>query len=163
MTEPERRLTLRVLGAMALLLLIAMVAGCSTLQEQFEQPTVKLASLALLEASMSRQVYGIKLEVDNPNGYPLPVKAINYNVRLAQKEFASGATSNAFSIPANGSDTIDLEVRTNLIESITQLGRLLQGGASELDYQVSGDIQINLPLVGAVPFSQTGKIPLTMQ
>ena len=163
MSDHKKRLSMRVPGALALSLLTAMTAGCSTLQSQFEQPTVKLASLALLEASMSRQVYAVKLEVDNPNGYPLPVRAINYSVRLAQKDFATGATGDAFSIPANGSDTIDLEVRTNLIESISTLAQLLQGGARELDYQLSGDIQINLPFVSAVPFSQTGKIPLTMQ
>lgn len=163
MTDHDKRPTISVSGALALSLLIGMATGCSTLETQFEQPTVKLASLALLEASMSRQVYSVRLEVDNPNGYPLPVRAINYNVRLAQQDFASGSTSNAFSIPANGSDSIDLQVRTNLIESISTLARLLQGGASELDYQLSGDIKINLPFVSAVPFSQSGKIPLTMQ
>ncbi len=163
MNDSDTRFTLKVLGAFTLLLLVAMTAGCSTLQAQFEEPTVKLDRVALLEAGFTQQVYGITLQVDNPNAFALPIKVVNYNVRLSEIDFASGATSNPFNIPANGSDTIDLEVRTNLIDSISQLAQLLRGGTRELDYQVSGDIHVNLPLIKAVPFSRTGTIPLQMR
>ena len=38
---------------------------------------------------------------------------------------------------------------------------MLSGNPKELDYELSGDIQIDLPLVGAIPFNQAGTIPLT--
>ena len=110
---------------------------------------------------MLQQVYGVTLQVDNPNGFPLPIKGVNYAVKLAGQDFATGLTPNTFSIPANGSDQVQVQVRTNLLESLGHLSRMLSQGPQNLDYELSGDIQIDLPLIGAIPFSQTGTIPLT--
>ncbi|MBT8143852.1 MAG: LEA type 2 family protein [Gammaproteobacteria bacterium] len=163
MSNSEKQLTFRVLAVLAVVLVIVSLAGCATLEREVQQPQVRLANIVFLEGGLREQVYGITLEVDNPNGFPLPVKTVNYVVNLADKQFASGATSSPFSIPANGTDQVQLEVRTNLIESFSHLRTLLQGGVRELEYNMSGDVQINLPLVSAIPFSQTGTIPLRMQ
>lgn len=160
MTRSQTRLTLYVLGLFTALLVLASLSGCSTLQSQFEQPTVRLANVALLEVGLLQQTYGVTLQVDNPNGFALPIKGINYNVRLAGQDFASGLTPNAFTIPANGSDQVQVEVRTNLLESIGHLSRMLSGGPQDIDYEMSGDIQVNLPLIGAIPFTRSGTIPL---
>lgn len=160
MTRSQTRFTLHVLGMFTALLVLAGLSGCSTLQSQFQQPTVKLANVVLLEAGLLQQTYGITLQVDNPNGFSLPIKGVNYNVRLAGQDFASGLTPNGFTIPANGSDQVQVEVRTNLLESIGHLSRMLSGGPQDIDYEMSGDIQVNLPLIGAIPFNRSGTIPL---
>lgn len=161
MTMLEKRFTFRVLAILAVMLVTVSLTACSTLQDQIQKPTVRLANIAFLGGDLSQQTYGVTLEVDNPNGMSLPVRAISYSLRLADRDFASGLTRDAFSIPANGSENIHLEIRTNLLDSVSHLTRLLQGGITELDYQMSGDVQIDLPLLGPIPFSQTGRIPLT--
>lgn len=163
MSGTEKRLTIQVLGLLAIVLLIVSLASCSTLQQQVQQPTVRLANIAFLGGDLRQQSYGLTLEVENPNGFALPVRVVNYQVRLADKDFASGATSSPFSIPANGSDQVQIQVNTNLLDSISHLAALLQGGAREVEYNLSGNVEINLPLVGAIPFSQSGIIPLTIQ
>jgi len=142
-------------------MLLASLSGCSTLQSPFQQPVVKLANVQLVELGLLQQTYGVTLQVDNPNGYTLPIKGVTYAVKLAGQDFASGLTPNGFSIPANGSDQVQVEVRTNLLESLGHLGRMLADGPQNVDYELNGDIQIDLPLIGAIPFSRSGTIPLT--
>ena len=163
MSGTEKRLTLRILGVFALILLIVSLVGCATLQQQVQQPTVRLANVAFLGGDLRQQTYAVTLDVENPNGFALPVRVVNYRVRLANKDFANGATGSPFSIPANGSDQVQIRVNTNLLDSISHLAALLQGGAREVEYNLSGDVEINLPLVGAIPFSQSGTIALTTE
>lgn len=163
MSSSQKRFTFIILGAFAALLVFASLSGCASLQSRFEQPTVKLAGISLLEAGLIQQVFAVSLQVDNPNGFSLPIKAVDYAVKLGGQDFASGLTPNAFSIPANGSDQINLEIRTNLLETYGYLRTLLSNKPQNLDYQLSGNIQVNLPLMNAIPFSQSGTIPLTRQ
>lgn len=161
MSGPEKRFTFRLLGLFAVIVVIASLSACATLQEAIEQPTVRLTNIAFLGGDLTQQVYGITLELDNPNAISLPIRALNYNLRLAGKDFASGLTPDAFSIPARGSEQIRLEIRTNLLESYNHLSTLLSGGMAKLDYEMSGDIQVDLPLISPIPFSRSGEIPLT--
>lgn len=161
MNHSHTRLTVTVFSIFAVLIIVSSVSGCANMQSPFQQPVVKLANVQLLEVGLLQQVYGVTLQVDNPNGYSLPVKGVTYAVKLAGQDFAAGLTPNAFSIPANGSDQVQVEVRTNLMESIGHLSRLFREGPQDVDYQLSGDIQIDLPFIGAIPFSRSGTIPLT--
>lgn len=150
-----------ILAVFTALLVLASLSGCESLRSQVEQPTVKLAGISLVEAGLIQQVYGVTLQVDNPNGFTLPIKGVTYAVKLGGQEFATGLTPDGFSIPANGTNQINVEVRTNLLESLGHLGRLLASEPQDLDYELSGNIQVNMPLVGAIPFRQSGTIPLT--
>ncbi|MDH3646566.1 MAG: LEA type 2 family protein [Gammaproteobacteria bacterium] len=161
MSRSQKRFTFMILGIFASIMLLASLSGCSTLQSPFQQPVVKLANVQLVELGLLQQTYGVTLQVDNPNGYTLPIKGVTYAVKLAGQDFASGLTPNGFSIPANGSDQVQVEVRTNLLESLGHLGRMLADGPQNVDYELNGDIQIDLPLIGAIPFSRSGTIPLT--
>lgn len=161
MSAQEKRLTFRVLALFALLVVAVSLNGCATLQQQIEQPTVRLANLSFLGGDLRQQRYGLTLEIDNPNAIPLPVRALNYQLRLAGQDFANGLTREAFSIPARGREQIRLEIQTNLVDSFNHLRALLAGGATSLDYEMSGDLQIDLPLLDPIPFSRSGEIQLT--
>lgn len=161
MSAQEKRITVRILALFALVVVMVSMAGCATLQQAIEQPTVRLANVAFLGGDLSQQVYGVTIEIDNPNGISLPVRGLSYNLRLAGKEFARGLTPDAFSIPARGREQVSFEVRTNLLESFNHLSSLLSGGVRTLDYEMSGDVQIDLPLIDPIPFSRSGEIPLT--
>lgn len=160
MNRAQTVLTARISGVFTLLLVVAIVSGCATLQSQFERPKVQLANVTFLEGGLLEQVYAVTLHVDNPNGYTLPIKGLSYALKLGGQDFASGVTPNAFSIPANGSEQISIQVRTNLLQTIGHLSRLLSDNAQSLDYEMSGRVKINLPLIGEIPFSQSGTIPL---
>lgn len=150
----RRRAALGVLAALSAVIL----AGCATLARSVESPTLSLSQVQMLESNLLEQRYRLTLRVQNPNAIALPVKGMNYSVKFADIDFASGVTPNAFRIPANGEQLVDIDVSTNLLRSAQQLVRYLQKDNNSLDYELSGSIQVDLPFVGAVPFSRSGTV-----
>lgn len=143
-----------------LLLSIALLSACSSLSQLVEAPKVSLANVSLLQANLLEQRYRLTLRVQNPNAVAIPISGINYAVKLAGVDFASGLTPNSFNIPANGEDLVTVDVSTNLIDSARQIFNVLRSRPENIDYQLSGDVKVDLPFVKSLPFSRTGQVNL---
>ena len=146
---------LLVVAAMALL-----ASGCATLAASVEPPAVRLAGVKLVEAGFSRQSYVLTLAVTNPNGFSLPVRGVAYRVRLAGETFAEGDSPRSFDIPANGESSFDLTVNTDLMRSISSLRGLLEQREKTISYELDGELRVNLPFAGGIPFSRSGEVDL---
>lgn len=147
---------------LSLLLFTVTLNGCSTvLQEVLKEPEVSIGEVKLVKAGLINQTFSLKIIVTNPNQIPLPIKSFNYAVHLAGDEFASGNTPEPFSIPANGSESIDLTVKLNLLRSSSHLINIIKSGSQSINYQLNGNIGIDLPLMSAVPVNKEGSINLS--
>lgn len=144
----------------AFLCLGIVLSGCATLSESLESPEVSLASLRLVEAGIARQRYDLTLHVRNPNAIPLPVRGLAYRIDLAGERFAAGETLRSFTIPANGESQFELSITTDLLRSLSSLQRLIEQREQSLDYSIGGELQVDLPLVRAIPFSKSGALDL---
>jgi LEA14-like dessication related protein len=151
------------LASVAVLSLFWLFAtGCAGLRPNIEAPQVRLAQVQLLSAGLLEQRFRLMLRVNNPNDIAVPIKGIQYAVRLADADFASGSTPKAFRIPALGEELVAVDVSTNLLASAQHLMTYLQSGPSSMNYELSGKVQVDLPLIGGIPFAQSGQVPLTM-
>ncbi len=137
------------------------LSGCATLTQSIETPDVSIAGLRLVEAGFSKQSYELTLNVSNPNPIALPVRGLAYRIELAGEEFAAGQSLNAFTVPANGESDFAISITTDLLRSLSGLQRILERRDKALDYQIGGELQVNLPFVKALPFAKTGEIDLT--
>lgn len=135
-------------------------SGCATLARSVETPDVSLTSLRLVEAGLTKQRYDLTLNVQNPNAIPLPVRGLAYRVRLAGEDFAAGETLQSFTIPANGSTDFELAITTDLVRTLSGLQRMIEQREETLQYELGGQLQVNLPFVKAIPFSKAGNIDL---
>lgn len=135
--------------------------GCATMQQSLEAPEISLAGLSLIEASLSKQRYDLRLHVRNPNSISLPVRGMSYSVKLAGESFAQGESLQAFTVPASGEANIDLSVTTDLLRTLSGLQRMIGQGEQKLAYELGGTLQLNLPFVKALPFSAAGEVDLT--
>lgn len=148
-------------GAAACAILAA--SGCTALRDKIQAPALSLAQVQMLDSTLLEQRYRLTLRVQNPNGVALPINGMNYAVKFAGVDFASGVTPNAFRVPANGEHDVDIDVTTNLLRSAQQLMAYLRDRPESLDYELTGEIQVNLPFVGALPFSRSGTVNLRQQ
>lgn len=140
---------------------LALVSGCQSLGESLQPPEVRLQNVQLEEVSSLSQRFVLQFAVSNPNPVPLPVKGINYGVSLGGLSLASGSTAESFRVPSNGDGVFSVSVETSLMQAVQLLGaRLLQGGEQSLDYEVGGDVQIDIPFVKPLPFSTAGKVTI---
>ncbi|MBL4606955.1 MAG: LEA type 2 family protein [Pseudomonadales bacterium] len=158
MTRPLHRY-----ASILLILFLALTfEGCSTvLQEVIKAPEVSVGKFKLVKAGFINQTFSIQLNVNNPNKIPLPIKTFDYTVSLAGDEFAKGRIPKAFSIPAGGTESIDIIIKLNLLRSSSHLVNVIKSGTKAINYELNGNIGIDLPFMAAVPVKKVGQIKLS--
>lgn len=150
----------KLVHTLTVLLLAAVLAACSSLGGIADPPKVSLVNFTLLQAGLLEQRYRLTLRIQNPNAIGIPIKGIDYAIKLVGVDFASGVTPNAFTVPAKGENLVDIDVSTNVLESARQIYTVIKQGPESLDYSVSGSIAVDMPFVNAIPFSKTGQVSL---
>lgn len=133
--------------------------GCASSGSFVQSPAVDLTSVQVSDMSFTRQTFLLGFKVDNPNPFPIPVRAVNYRVRLNDQPFAGGATQSDFTVPAGGVEDFVISVDLDLLKSGAQLTSILRSGVTErVDYEVLGDLDVDIPLAPTLRFSNTGTI-----
>ncbi len=143
--------------------LVLSLGACSSLNalnQIVDPPKVSLANVTLVSAGLLEQRYRLSLRVQNPNSVAIPVSGLDYVVSLAGTEFARGVSANSFTLPATGEDVVEIDVSTNLLNSARHLYSLMKNGEENLDYNLSGNVKVNLPFIKSLPFSRTGQVNL---
>lgn len=146
----------------AILLATLFMMGCESLVTTvLKEPEVSVAGFRVISANMMNQRFGVKIKVDNPNPISMPINKMNYAFEVADVEFVSGSTDKPFRVPANGSETFEIEVNLNILESASHLATIIEAGNGTLDYKLKGSLDIDLPLLESIPISKKGEIKLT--
>jgi LEA14-like dessication related protein len=97
--------------------------------------------------------------VQNPNPFPLPIKAVRYDIRVDDQKFAGGETRRGFVVPAGGDGEFAITIELDLMQSMSQLTTLLRGGLREnIHYQLHGSLAVDMPFVRPIPFSSSGTV-----
>lgn len=141
---------------------VFLLSACVGTGTVIDAPKVDLIGVELTAADFRHQTFLLRFDVDNPNPFPLPVKAVTYRVTFDDQKFAGGETQGRFTVPARGDDTFAISVDLDLLGSATQLTSLLRGGLREnVSYELKGSLAIDIPFVSPIPFSSSGVINMT--
>lgn len=136
-------------------------AGCAALSQKALPPQVRLDAVKVLEVGLNDQRFRLDFEAVNPNSFPLPVRSVDYTVRLAGQPFASGSATESFTLPAGGDGRFSIDVRTDLLSSASMLSVLiLREGRREIDYELAGTLGVNIPFAKALDFREEGRVLL---
>lgn len=159
----QRLMRLRPLRAMTLALLVActlVLAGCAAMRlVNAEPPKVSVSSLAFQGATLMEQRFLVGLRLQNPNDFALPVTGLEYTLHLDGNKLASGMTQTSVNIPSLGSETVEVTVISNLLDSLAQLRRWQQSPPDQLDYRIEGRLRVK-GLPTRLPFSYSGQVGL---
>ncbi len=136
-------------------ILLLTLGACSSLSPQ--DPEISLESVRPLNLSLSGQRLAITLNVANPNTFDLNVREINLTATLDGEPVATGESDARVTIPAEGQQTVELEVVAGLDVAFAQLRSMLSDNRSGLPYGVTGNVYLtNWP--AAIPFDSTGRV-----
>lgn len=142
-------------------LLALCLSACAGLAPKLETPRLSIVSARLVSADVFSQQFNVRLHVQNPNDRELPIKGIDYTLFLEGDSFAEGVSNAPFVIPALGEQEFDLMMRTNFVSSIGRLlSRLEVANSARVRYSISGKVFVDIPLVRAIPFTETGTVDL---
>jgi LEA14-like dessication related protein len=145
---------------LAIAVLIVAVAGCASLTRKTEPPTVSLAGIQLLELGLLEQRYLLRLRIQNPNDFALPIEGMDYRVVLNDAEFARGVSRHDVSVPAFDSAILEVEGVSNLSGVFSQLQRFGAGPPETFTYALTGNVKLSNFLL-KLPFAYRGEINLT--
>ena len=139
------------------------LGACSAFAPKLETPRLSIVSAQLVSADIFSQQFAIRVHVANPNDRELPIKGLDYKLFLEGDSFAEGLSNAPFVVPALGETEFDMTLRTNFVSSIGRLlSRLESSNKREVRYAISGKVFVDIPMVRAIPFTETGTVNLQM-
>jgi len=150
----------RAMGLVALLACTVLLAACTLVGPKFVKPDLTVAGVQLLGGNFLQQNIRLTLNIHNPNARALPVSALSADLQVGGETIARGVSSGAFVVPAEGDATCDVLVTANLAAALLHLANADQRSGA-IDYDLSGVVKFDLPLLRSFPFHQHGSFSLT--
>lgn len=137
--------------------------ACSSLPRQLAPPRAEVVELRLVQASFDGQRFAVRLDLFNPNPVPIPVRFVEFDIRLAGEGLLDGRSAAPFTLPAGGSEVVEVEIFSNLVSSATRLLAVVQGPANTLEYEVQGQLTLDVRLREPLGFYHRGQVPLSVE
>jgi LEA14-like dessication related protein len=137
-----------------------LLAGCATVNENLRAPTVELVAFQPQGLGDGRAMMALtRLRVSNPNSIPLPIAGGQVNMGLNGEPVAVGDLTDGFTLPANGSEDIDIRIGLDLASALT-VGMALLEGETELPYSLDGYIDVGVSYLGRILVAERGVVTL---
>jgi LEA14-like dessication related protein len=161
MAAPEpRRARTRAAALATTLVLCGLLGGCSALVPHFETPQLSVVGVELRDASLAEQHFRVRMRVENPNDRALPVRGIDYTLKLAGEDFGSGSSVSAFMVPARGEAEFELQLTTNLATTLWKILPRLKDATQPVEYRLAGKVRTDLAFVPTISFDERGNLPV---
>ena len=149
----------RILSLLLTLGLLVSLGGCSSwLTDDFRDPEVRLLKVDVVKAKLLEQKFVLRFRIDNPNDISLPIRGLNYNVKLNGVLLAEGQSDKSFTVPARGHQTFEVPVRTNLWRHLKRIVNLLEDPDKPISYQLQGEVKTGLMFGRSVHLQRNGEI-----
>lgn len=124
---------------LALLLSAVWLTACASLSGYKEQPRVSLAGINVLDVGLFEQRFALRLRVQNPNDIELPIKGWTYDLDLNGIAFATGTSNKTATIPAFGTDVIEVEAYSDITNVLRQISEWRKSGLNNVSYRLKGN------------------------
>ena len=149
----------RILSLLLTLGLLVSLGGCSSLlSDDFRDPEVRLLKVDVVKAKLLEQKFVLRFRIDNPNDISLPIRGLNYNVKLNGVLLAEGQSDKSFTVPARGHQTFEVPVRTNLWRHLKRIVNSLEDPDEPISYQLQGEVKTGLMFGRSVHLQRNGEI-----
>jgi LEA14-like dessication related protein len=144
----------------AALVTALVLGGCATLVPHFETPQLSVVGVELRDASLAEQHFRVRMRVANPNDRSLPVRGIDYTLKLAGEDLGSGSSVSAFTVPARGEAEFELQMTTNLATTLWKILPRLKDASQPVEYRLAGKVRTDLAFVPTISFDERGNLPV---
>jgi len=143
------------------LLAVLVVAGCSLV---FTQPTVRVAGVRVASFGITSGAAELLVEVDNPNGYDLEIRGLDYVLRIEDsgnesgwRELSAGAWPDTVRLPSKDTARLVVNVPFDYSALGAALNAILTRGS--IAYDVQGSTRVDGPTGEVhVPFRHRGRL-----
>jgi LEA14-like dessication related protein len=136
--------------------------GCSSSARGLAPPRITVQNILPLEASAGAQRFRVSLLIDNPNPDPLPIKDLEFKLRLADQGILDGHSATPLTVAALDQEILMFDLSSEIVSSLSRLLSFVQGPANTLPYELYGTVTLDRALQNPMSFSVRGQVPLAM-
>lgn len=144
-----------------LALLCSLTLGCKSLEGLgVKNPTAVVHNMNVRDIGAEGFTMDFDIEVDNPNGFALPLTNTDYRVALAGVDALSGDIAPNGSIPANGSARVTLPINVTY-QQLLEVGEALASSNGKVPYRFNADLALDSGAAGSLgTLTRDLKVPL---
>ena len=153
----QRRMAVFVLAVLGVL-----QQGCASSPQGLVAPRLSVQTLVPLSIGVGGQGFRVTVLVDNPNTEPLAIKGIEFKLRLADQGILDGNSVAPMTVQALDRQTMTLELRSDIVSSLSRLLAFVQGPANALPYELYGTVTLDRRLPNTFVFNVTGEVPIAV-
>lgn len=136
--------------------LAGVLSACSGLPFQTEAPRVSVADVEIKSLGLLEQKLDLGLRVANPNDFDLVIEALDFELELNGRPFATGLTRASTRVPAASMSVLRVDAilqSKNLLRQIRTLsGEVLKAG---VPYRIKGRVKLDR-VPDWLPFDHAG-------
>ena len=127
---------------------------------QPEPPQVTLTDITLTSVTLFEQNFRVKLRLQNPNNFELPLDGFQLDLKVNGQPFLSGTSADSVTLPRLGSATVDMDAASRLSGLLQQIKAIASGEARMVRYSLTGKIHVMRPLL-SLPFKDEGEFDMS--
>jgi LEA14-like dessication related protein len=121
---------------------VLLLAGCATLSPDFEEPSLQINSIRLVNFDGMTPQFEIDLHIVNPNRDALDLKGLSYTLSLEDKKMVSGATSDLPLVAAYGEADFKIDANLSLLDGLQLLSKLMNEYQENLAYEFNAKLDL---------------------
>lgn len=149
-------------ACVAILASMTGLQSCTTLDPDYETPTVIVSSFRSVPSEGAIPDFEIGLRVINPNSQPLTLRGVAYTVSLGGHELIKGVGHDLPVIDAYGEDDLVLKASANLVAGIRLVNEMINRPVDKLPYEFEAKLDTSA-LWRAIRVRDAGEITLGQQ
>jgi LEA14-like dessication related protein len=147
------------LKALLLLLAALMLAACASMPSK-DPLQVSVAGIESMPGEGMELRLLVKLRIQNPNDAPVEFNGISLSLDVMGRDFASGVSDQAGTVPRFGEAVVAVPVTVSLMRMARQVIGMLDGKpVDKVTYSLTGKLN-GVSLFGTQRFSSKGELEL---
>jgi len=156
------RTMLRTANLVSVGALLALLAGCTTVEERLElrKPTARLVAVRFQEATPHSATLVFDVEIENHYPLTVPLLGFKYSLSSGGQLFLSGSSEVRINLPADSRRTVALPAQIDYLEALKILGNVKPGAT--IAYVAELDLRADTPRLGPIllPLTRSGQLTL---
>jgi LEA14-like dessication related protein len=120
-------------------------------------PDLSVQALQISQLSLNGFELALKLKVNNPNGFPIRLDDLNYDVKLAGIALMHGRNAQPIAVKSNKDGLVNLKVGVDFSQMTAVMEKLRNAKSLPIEFTS----QVKVPGASeALPYTWSGEVPL---
>ncbi|MGJ8641178.1 MAG: hypothetical protein ACSHYA_17440 [Opitutaceae bacterium] len=141
-------------------LMIFLLSGCATIDQDFESPKVDVVGITKSATDTAALQFTIQLRIVNPNAEPLNLAGLYYELNLEGIDLITGTANNIPRIEGYSDSIVSVSSAAGMISSARFVSMMINNPPEVWNYRLKAKLGTTSKWMPATTVVETGEISL---